>query len=1022
MKPIKLTMYGFMTYKEKTQIDFRKLYPSRIFVISGDTGSGKTSIFDAISFALFGEISRPGVSQADLRCDFLSEEDPPTFVNYVFEVDGKVYEIERKPIQLAKKKVRAGVKIGHEVEVFEIKGDSRKLLSDKVTESNKLIKDIVGLDQNQLKKVMLLAQGQFSEFLSADSASKADLLSDIFQTSQYGKIQEDLNEMAKSYGKDLENLDLRLEEVLKKDQNLYDSIDQATKYRHDFGQIRQSLGSFQKNKEAKIKDLRSDQEKINQERDDLIDKLAKLDQENKQILLYKDLENEKSSMDKDLPVYETLKEDLSRAKNAYSIKPYHERVEEIREEIARIGLEIKAKEEMEAKIQEEHKTLEKKKEGLQDLAVQVDKEKIDLNSYREKERSLAKFLTIKSSYEKFYKEKLRLRDLEKSLNLEKSQEAEIANKLLGLSQEKLEKNSQNSSLILEKLDLEKALEKNSDLTTKAKANLALKDQVKSLKSDLKDLEKNLSQAKKDLDQGLKNADILEKQKYIRILNESHVCPICGTEHEETFPEVEDLDLDLETLRETYHGLQTQRDLGEKEIGLLQKNILEGLPSLEDLVYEREELEQKLKSTGEKLNLCQADLQKLELRIKDLTYEKSKKEKSIKSLEEEGQNLKNDLVDFDQVESSYLAMRESFEDLDYDLIKEKISALTQSIMEKEETIDKINHAYSQSDKKLTQIESFLQTNRSNLLVQEKSYSENKKILDTKISQYFSSREEFLQTLPTYEVLVSREKEMEEFFDRYKAVAIKLETLASYKDRNLVDLKSFREKVESLSQRLETLSEALTKENIGLASLNDIGDALISIEKSYQEKASDSQTIKRLAKIASGADGAIKGREKLDFETFVLIYYFEKILAYSNKRLLSMSDGQYRMVRKISGGDMRSKQGLDIEIIDANTGKARPASTLSGGETFLASLSLALGLSDEISAEHGGIKIDTLFIDEGFGSLSDNYLDNAISTIEILSYENKFIGLISHVKEVKDAIDAKILVKYDKSQGSEVEIII
>ena len=178
---------------------------------------------------------------------------------------------------------------------------------------------------------------------------------------------------------------------------------------------------------------------------------------------------------------------------------------------------------------------------------------------------------------------------------------------------------------------------------------------------------------------------------------------------------------------------------------------------------------------------------------------------------------------------------------------------------------------------------------------------------------------------------------------------------------------------------------------------------------------------MAEIANGATGKVAGRQKVDFETFVLTYYFDRVLNYANKRLLQMSNGQFTMARTSEGKNQRSQSGLDIEILDANTGKKRPASTLSGGESFLASLSLALGLSDEISAENGGIIIDTLFIDEGFGTLSDDYLSKVIEQIEKLSYDNKFVGLISHVNELKDAIDGKILVRYREDKGSSLEVI-
>lgn len=1022
MKPIKLTMYGFMSYKEKIVIDFKKLYQSRIFVISGDTGSGKTSIFDAISFALFGDISRPGVLQMDLRCDFLTPEDPPTYVNFIFELDGKIYEIERKPSQFAKKKIKAGVKIDHEVEFFELINNDKTLLSDKVGDTNTLIKEILGLDQAQLKKVMLLAQGQFSEFLSASSATKAELLSDIFQTGEYGQIQEILKDKAKSFGKDLENLDKRLEEEFKRYSNLDISIDQKMRLGHDFKGIIEKIDKEIRQKENSIKALKEKYEERNKIKEELIDQMSKAKGENEQILLYQDLKVQKNTFDQKHDDYIKLKDKLLQAKNANSIKPYYERLEEINEAMGKISLAIEVKEKEKLVLEEDFEKLKIEKEGINDLEKEVDRLKIDLDRMSEKKGSLEKFFIIKNQYDKDKKYKDEIKKLEENFKDSKRKDMEVSEAILEKSNILLEIKNIKSNLMAEKSNLNKELEKNKEIISKVESNLELKEKIKVLEKENKSLDKNIKEAKKALDQGLLNQENIEKQKFIRLLNESGVCPICGSFHEEKIEEKEIHDIDLDILRDKYHDISNKKAIGEKEIDLLEKNLILDLPSLENLINEEKKIEEANKKIVQSLEVNTADLKSTETSIEKLKVEKSKLENQNKKLENQINLLREKLQSFDDLERSYFLMKDKLKDLDKESIDQNINQISNELKEKATKIENINNKFSSLDKKLAEIKSFLQTNRENLLSYEKSLEENKKLLDQKIKEYFSSKEEFLQSLETYKTLKEKEEEIKNFFDQYKTINIRLDALKAYKDRKLIDFEAFEKELFDLSKELTSLTEYLTKENIDLATIEEILKEVYEIEKTYKEKVSEGQILKRLSKIASGSGGAVIGREKLDFETFVLIYYFEKILAYSNKRLYKMSNGQYRMVRKTSGGDMRVRQGLDIEIIDSNTGKSRPASTLSGGETFLASLALALGLSDEIAAENGGIKIDTLFIDEGFGSLSENYLQNAIATIEKLSYENKFIGIISHVKEVKDAIDAKILVKYDKSKGSEVEIII
>ena len=263
-------------------------------------------------------------------------------------------------------------------------------------------------------------------------------------------------------------------------------------------------------------------------------------------------------------------------------------------------------------------------------------------------------------------------------------------------------------------------------------------------------------------------------------------------------------------------------------------------------------------------------------------------------------------------------------------------------------------------------------------------------------------------------------MEEFFNNLEKLMISEENFASYKDMEVRDLDKLRGKIKSKEDERDIIRNQKSEIHTRLDNFSKVIARLKLLRKDYEMNMKENESLARLSKVADGSFGKVKGREKIDFETFVLTYYFDKVLKLANMRLLDMTDNQFSMVRKSDTTDQRSKTGLDIEILDANTGKMRPVSTLSGGESFLASLALALGLSDEISMENGGVRIDTLFIDEGFGSLSKDYLENAISAIEKLAYEDKFIGLISHVDELKEAIDAKIKVHYEPSEGSKVEV--
>ena len=290
MRPKRLIMRGFITYKDKVDIDFSKLYDKKIFLISGDTGSGKTSIFDAISFALYGKVAR-NITSDRLRCDFLSEDDPYTFVSLEFEVKDKTYLIERIPRQVAKKTKKAQ-NIGNAVSFFEIIDGEKKFISDKQGETDLAVKKIIGLDDKQFSKVMLLAQGQFQEFLSAKSSDKAALLGDIFKTYEYKDIQDRLKEASRDYLTKMDYIDRELSNTIDYSDEVKKLVDKDNILTHEFDLIIEDINQGKKKLDDNYEKILSSEEKLDNSLKELYKKLEEIRNFNEGVKKYKNLEEE----------------------------------------------------------------------------------------------------------------------------------------------------------------------------------------------------------------------------------------------------------------------------------------------------------------------------------------------------------------------------------------------------------------------------------------------------------------------------------------------------------------------------------------------------------------------------------------------------------------------------------------------------------------------------------------------------------------------------------------------------------
>lgn len=1020
MKPVKLEMYGFMTYKNKTFIDFTKIYDSKIFIISGDTGSGKTTIFDAISFALFGEIQREGFNSNDIRSDFLGGDDPITYVDFYFEIDGKNYRIKRIPNQKAKK-TRANVNVSHSVEFYKIENEKEILISDGPQKTDKKIIEVIGLDYNQLNRVMILAQGEFSKFLKSNSDEKAELLSKIFSSYLYKEIEEKLKEASKNSKRNLDMISSSLENEIVKNELLGDKVDDELIKLKDFQKIIDIIEDLLLESEKNIQIKNEEKLSLNKNLENENSKLNFYEKENEQIENYKNLFKEKEKLLEDESFYKNLKKDLAYAEKSIGVKPYYDSFLDLN----------KSQKDLKIKLDFENENLKTIEKKLEENKTYLGNKDELLKIIDQKKENIVKNLEILNKFENLQKIKDELDKNKKAFEDGKNYKKSIENNL----KEKEKINERIRKKSDELLDFSRNLEK----ITKKSHNAYQKvfeiqnlyekalindEKIKNLNDEKIQFDKEnkaYEKAKILLDRAKENKKSIQINEFRKDLKEKGICPICGRIYKGEIEFLESFDLDIEKIKKDYFNLELKINFSKDKISDLKKSIDFNMEKAEDI----EKNLQNYKNEHEKLKKSydKSDQEyKKEINYKkDLEKEAFEIEKIIGDLENKLENL-GDLKNIEELENKFKVKKEELVDFDEKKVIENVNFDKKFVENEEERIKKIDDKIknlerekSSSNSKVESLSSYIKINQEKILKAEN-------IFENKIRENFKCIDEFLKYLEKSKELIDRKEEIQKYFENLNNISIRLTSLKDYANKEKFETDKIKENIENLKNILEETNDSIFSLKLNETRLKDSKNEIYSIEKNFNKLKNEDGILYKLSKIADGSLSNVSGREKLNFETFVLSHYFRKILALANIRLKEMTDGQFTMIRKKQTNDKRKNYGLDIEILDANTGKIRSEASLSGGESFIASLALALGLSDEISMENGGIKIDTLFIDEGFGTLSDDYLEKAIRTIEKLSYDNKFIGLISHVKELKDAIDAKIEVSYSKTEGSSLKVVV
>ncbi len=922
MKPLTLEMSAFGPFADEIIIDFTKLGDSGLYLVTGDTGAGKTTIFDAISYSLYGDTSGEFRDGKMLRSKYASS-DRLTYVQLTFEDKGKIYVIKRIPEQ-KKAKVRGEGETTQKPEAVLTYPDERQPVT-KIAEVDAAVKEIVGLDQKQFSQITMLAQGEFRKMLLSSTDEKQKIFRDIFETDNYEKLQEYLKAQASDMKKEYDN---RKEDILRDIVSLECGSDYI---RED------ELKTFQSNRQLVQRE----------EFCDLVADLISCDEVavNVYVKKLKELENLLQQLNARIGVATERKKSVA--------------------ELQRIEKELLLLKENVAKQEEQ---LRKAEENLKDVdalnasAVRIESKLQDYNQYSVLTGMIQdrqqKIQQMERQQQMRNESLLQCVQDEKRLNdvIEKYKDADV--KLLECEQE-LQKVQER------KLEIEAMMQ---DCLKGLQIQQQYETSVKDCQAKTLELEQQ-SKIHAENERLFYNAQagILAEK-----LVTGEACPVCGSiEHPQPAIKV------AEVLT------KKQLDDEAKKVELVRQQC----QSVSEVVIQlKEQLEQQTSYYREKA-----------LRIfgmEKVNQEQLRAEQSTLStrIEELGKSLRqwrNCKVELDNAKKDVPLLAEKYKKLNEELQtveKNKVAYETEvkGFCEQAMTIkDGLQFDDEEAAKKEV---SRLRTQATSLVEMQKREAQ----MLHQLQQSISAQEGQKQTL---EKLLSSQKSED------------LDALILQRNQRLQEKEQQEEIKNVIMARLKrnsSLEQRLCK------NWCDFDD----YEKKYLEVKVLSDTV----------NGELTGRDKVKLETYIQMAYFERVLAKANVRLLGMTGGQYELVRSEQADNQRSQSGLDINVYDYYTSSERSVKSLSGGESFMASLALALGLADEIQSTVGGIRIDTLFIDEGFGSLDDETLKRAMKELDKLTEGNRLVGVISHVAELKSWIDKQIVVTKVNHQGSDVNMVV
>ena len=1080
MKPTKLVMQAFGAYAEQTEIDFTQFEEKGLFLICGDTGAGKTTIFDAISYALYGEASGSYRDTKNLKSEYVDKK-VESFVDFYFTHQGKDYHVCRKPS--FKYTNRNGKPDEQAEKVIFYQPDGTTLEGAKNVDGTKekpgAIPQLLNMDAGQFMQVAMIAQGEFWKLLNAKTNERTEILRTIFQTDAYKKLELKLkNRMDVSFAARKEkeqSISQSFREVKVEPAEISEGIsgilteDLAEDSEEHPRSVVQRICDLQEklqdskavwNIEEMLTLLQAvigeDTEKAKQKETVLAqaeEELQKLQgtlvsaKDNNAILeRYARTKEEQEVLESQKGLFEERRIQLDRTKQAtYKVKPEYDA--------------------WSAKEHEWERTKQLITDGAQTLADcqtragMADAKVKETETLRPEAEQCQKIVDKVREEEPRYKEREMLQhelgQIQLQLAAQEQQEVELGTAEQTLQKRIGELQEQQAVWKEEPQQLAQAQATHDKLLDSQKKTESIaKNLIPAWRRKQQELEEAQREYRKNQDayesakEAFTHADRLYRANLVGILAsdlaEGDPCPVCGATHHEKLATLVEASVTEEQCKELKAVEEKKLDafnqatasasslradvqvkgqqIKEEIRGYMTPEFIGGVEALEELIVsferQREKLVDTVAQSRERLDTLQQNCEKLReveaMLARAQGTEMARLAEQRKSLVEERQSL----IAKQAASQATLAALQTLSYPDWEAAMQAGNHALARVKEIQTALDTAAKEKKSADEAVARVQASIATQKQALEQQKSDAQMLKQRLNEKLTAcQFASVEEMQAQVATDAEIHAEEAKLADYDKKVTEVAARLSQLEQEQDarhRTLVDLEQLQQEHTSKRVQVETLRTALQAITFRIQNNCEKQQNIRAQQVAYEKAKKENDTSYRLYTLVSGQTR----NGKITFEQYIQAAGFDSILQAANRHLLPMSDNQFQLYRQTNAVGKQTNTFLDLEVLDISTGKRRPVGNLSGGESFKASLSLALGLSDTIAENRGGIQMDALFVDEGFGTLDSKSLEETKDALLSMSGENKLVGIISHRDELMD-IPQKLRVTKGRG-GSQIQM--